>query len=281
MANNSINKNKKTATRGAAKNPAGDARRSGARQGTPSGARQSMLTGRNPVLEALKAGRPINKVYLQNHITGGVPRAIESLARERGIPVVRVEKAWLDKISRGVHQGTAASASVKGYSEIHDIMEFAVERQDSPLIIVANEIHDPYNLGAIIRSAEAAGAHGVIIPKRNSAGLVESVAKASAGAIEYMRIARITNVATTLSELKKQGLWIVGADSSGDISYTECDMSGATAIVIGGEDKGLGRLVREACDTVVRLPMRGNIASLNASAAAAVMLYEALRQRSK
>jgi len=238
-----------------------------------------LITGRNAVTEALKSERPLNKVFLQNPASDGPLRVIEAMARGRGIPVVRVEKAWLDKTSERPHQGAAASVSVKEYCDVQDILEYSAERGEKPLLVITNGIFDTHNLGAIIRSAETAGAHGVVVPKRNAAGLTGAVARTSAGAIEYMRVARVANIAAVIRDLKKQGIWIIGADASATMNYTDCDMSGAAAIVIGGEDGGLGRLVAESCDFVVKLPVRGNIASLNASAAAAVMLYEALRQR--
>ena len=238
-----------------------------------------MITGRNPVIEAIKSGRALNKIFLQSPAAESALRNIESMAKSHGIPSLRVEKAWLDRTAPGNHQGVAALTSIKDYCAVQDILDCAAERSEAPLIVVADEILDPNNLGAIIRSAEAAGAHGVIIPKRNAAGLTDSVSKASAGAVEYMLVSRASNVAAVLTELKKQGVWIIGADSPGGTAYTECDYKTATAIVIGGENKGLGRLVKETCDQIASLPMRGKIKSLNASAAAAVLLYEALRQR--
>ena len=242
---------------------------------------QGFVFGRNPVTELIKSGRPIVKVFLQNPVSDAPLRQIEYISKERGIPVARVDKAWLDRALPGHHQGAAALASVKEYADIADILALAAERGESPLVVVANEIHDPRNLGAIIRSAEAAGAHGVVVPKRNAAGLTDAVSKASAGAVEHLPVARAPNISQVLRDLKKSGLWIIGADASGDKPYTECDMTGASAIVIGGEHEGLGRLVRETCDYTISLPMRGKTASLNASAATAVILYEALRQRSK
>jgi len=282
-----------------------------------------LITGRNPVLEAIKSGRPLNKVFIAgarrteggagrggvgqrtggmggsdgafhnggalhtddalrtgNHdFTDSTLRYIESLARGRGIPVMYADRAWLDKLAQGPCQGVAAYASAKEYCDVRDILEYAGELNEKPLILVANGILDPNNLGAMLRSAEAAGAHGVIIPKRNAAGLTGAAARASAGAIEYIRVARVANIAAALRDLKKQGVWIVGAEASGKQLYADCDMSGATAIVVGGEGGGLGRLVSETCDYVVRLPMHGKITSLNASAATAVLIYEALRQR--
>jgi len=240
---------------------------------------RDLITGRNPVLEALKSERPLNKIYVQKPASDGPLRMIDALARGRGVPVSYVEKAWLDRLAGGAHQGTAALAAVKEYCGIQDILDYAAEIAQKPLLVVANGIHDPNNLGAIIRSSEAAGAHGVVTPKRNAAGLTGAVAKASAGAVEHMRIARVSNITAALQDLKKQGLWIIGADAGGGTLYTDCDYTSASAIVIGGESGGLGRLVGETCDYIVKLPMFGKVSSLNASAAAAVILYEVLRQR--
>ena len=240
---------------------------------------RELIAGRNAVLEALRAERSLNKVFIQKDSAGGSVHEIFSLAKTRGIPVHQVEKPWLDKLAQGAHQGVAAFVSAREYYGVPDILEYAAERSEKPLIVIANGIFDPNNLGALIRSAEAAGAHGVVIPKRNAAGLTEAVAKASAGAIEYMRVARVSNIADTLKTLKKQGVWIAGADAGAGQLYTECDYTDGTALVIGGESAGLGKLVRETCDFTVRLPMRGRITSLNASASASILLYEALRQR--
>jgi 23S rRNA (guanosine2251-2'-O)-methyltransferase len=239
-----------------------------------------MISGRNPVLEALRAGRPINKILLQRGEREGSIRAIEAAARDRGLVVQAVDKAKLDGMTGGgSHQGVIALAAFKEYSDIGDILAFAAEKGEKPLLIIADEVEDPHNLGSIIRTAEAVGAHGVVIPKRRAVGLTPVVAKASSGAIEYMRIARVPNIAETIRALKKQGLWIVGADAGGALRYTDCDFDCGLALVIGGEGAGLGRLVREACDFLVCLPMRGSISSLNASVAASVLMYEALRQR--
>jgi 23S rRNA (guanosine2251-2'-O)-methyltransferase len=200
-------------------------------------------------------------------------------ARDRQIPVKEVDRAKLDYITgSSVHQGIAAFAAVKDYSSVDEIFEYAESRGESPFIVVLDEIEDPHNLGAIIRTAECAGVHGVIIPKRRSAGLSYVVGKASAGAVEYMRVARVTNIASLLDELKDRGVWIYGADMNGE-DYTKCDLSGACAIVIGNEGKGISRLVRQKCDVIVSLPMKGKINSLNASVAAGILMYHAAKGR--
>ena len=209
----------------------------------------------------------------------GAVVGILAKARDRQIPVKEVDRAKLDYITgSSVHQGIAAFAAVKDYSSVDEIFEYAESRGESPFIVVLDEIEDPHNLGAIIRTAECAGVHGVIIPKRRSAGLSYVVGKASAGAVEYMRVARVTNIASLLDELKDRGVWIYGADMNGE-DYTKCDLSGACAIVIGNEGKGISRLVRQKCDVIVSLPMKGKINSLNASVAAGILMYHAAKGR--
>jgi 23S rRNA (guanosine2251-2'-O)-methyltransferase len=252
----------------------------GAGAGFERPAGNDLIMGRNPVLEVLKSGRGVNKLFIQAGRPDGSMQLIISLAKARGIPVQSVGRDWLDRLTKGVHQGVAALTSIKEYCGVDDILEYAARQAENPLVVVANGIMDPNNLGSMIRSAEAAGAHGIIIPKRNAAGLTEAVAKASAGAIEYMRVARVANIAETLVSLKKKGIWITGADADGGRPYGECDLTGGAALVIGGEDAGLGRLVKEKCDFIAAIPMKGKITSLNASAAATILLYEALRQRS-
>ena len=239
-----------------------------------------MITGRNPVMEALKAGRPINKIFILQGEREGMARVIMAMAIERGIVVQQVAKAKLDGLTGGgVHQGVVAMASLKQYSDVDDIFDVAKERNEPAFIIVLDEIEDTHNLGSIIRTCDAAGVHGVIIPKRRSATITPIVGKSSAGAIEYVAVARVSNIAETLKQLKKRGVWIIGADTDGDIPFTQCDMKGSIALVIGGEGKGVGRLVKETCDFLVNVPMKGKISSLNASVAAGILMYEALRQR--
>jgi 23S rRNA (guanosine2251-2'-O)-methyltransferase len=247
--------------------------------GFESGFDVEIIAGRNPVHEALKAGRPLNKILIHRGDREGTIRVIEAMALERGIVVQSVDKAKLTGLAGSAHQGVVAYASIKEYCQPDDIVSYASECPGNPLIVMAYEVSDPRNLGSIIRSSEAAGAHGVIIPKRRSAGLTPAVSKASAGAIEYMRVARITNTSDTLRQMKKQGLWIIGADAEWDKLYTECDLTIPAVLVVGVEDKGLGRIVRETCDLIVRLPMMGKINSLNVSVAASILLYETVRQR--
>lgn len=238
-----------------------------------------IIAGRNPVSEAIRSSRPIDKILVARGEKSGAVVGILAKARDKKIPIKEVDRTKLDYISGGAaHQGIIAFAAVKEYSTVEEIFEYAQSRGEAPFIIVLNEVEDPHNLGAIIRTAECAGAHGVIVPKRRSASLSYTVGKASAGAVEYMRVARVTNIAKLIDELKEKGVWVFGADMNGT-DYTECDFSGACAIVIGNEGKGISRLVREKCDVIVSLPMKGKINSLNASVAAGILIYNALKYR--
>ena len=242
-----------------------------------------IIAGRNPVSEALRGNRQVDKILVAKGEKNGAVVAILAKARNRGIPVKEVDRQKLDYLSGGaVHQGIIAFAAVKEYCTVEDILHCAEERGEPPfllvLVVVLDELEDPHNLGAIIRTAECAGVHGVIVPKRRSAGLSYTVGKASAGAVEYMNIARVTNIAQTVDELKARGVWIFGADMNGT-DYRSCNFQGACAIVIGNEGKGISRLVREKCDVIVSLPMRGHINSLNASVAAGILMYEAMQTR--
>jgi 23S rRNA (guanosine2251-2'-O)-methyltransferase len=240
-----------------------------------------MIEGRNAVIEALRAGRAIDKVFIARGETDASLGHIASKARDAGAVVVEADKRKLDAMSQThAHQGVIALASVKAYAEIDDILRLARERGEAPLLVVCDEISDPHNLGAIIRTAECAGAHGIIIPKRRSAGLTAIVSKTSAGAVEYMAVARVSNITAALGELKKAGVWIYGATSGGGQALWETELTGPAAIVIGSEGGGMSRLVEESCDFKLRIPMVGQITSLNASVSASVILYEALRQRS-
>ena len=246
-----------------------------------SGIRNEIIEGRNAVMEALRAGRPVDKLYISKGEVDRTLGHIASTARDKGIVVVECDRRKLDFMSRThAHQGVIALAAVRDYCTVDDLFAIAEERGEPPFFIVCDEISDGHNLGAIIRSAECAGAHGVIIPKRRSAGLTAVVDKASAGAAEHMAVARGPNIPAALNELKDRGVWVYGtaADGASDLWHT--DFSGAVALVIGSEGDGMGRLVRECCDTIVSLPMRGRVSSLNASAAAAITMYEILRQRS-
>jgi 23S rRNA (guanosine2251-2'-O)-methyltransferase len=239
-----------------------------------------IIEGRNAVIEALRAGTSIDKIFLARGETDAALGHIASTARSRGIVVVEADRRKLDGMSRThSHQGVIALAAIREYVTPDDILRIAREKGEPPLVVVCDELSDPHNLGAVIRTAECAGAHGVIIPKRRSAGLTAVVAKTSAGAVSHVPVARVPNIPSLLKELKDGGLWIFGADASGGTALYEADLKGPCAIVIGSEGTGMGRLVREGCDFLVSIPMRGKLNSLNASAAAAILLYEAVRQR--
>ncbi|ABO48745.1 RNA methyltransferase, TrmH family, group 3 [Desulforamulus reducens MI-1] len=239
-----------------------------------------MIAGRNPVREALRAGRPINKVVMAKGAGTGPLAEIVKLAKQNNIPLQMVERSHLDKMNPGVpHQGVIAYAAAKQYVELEELLEIARAKGQDPFIIMLDEINDPHNLGAIMRTADAAGAHGVIIPQRRSVALTSTVAKASAGAVEYVPVARVTNLDQTIRQLKDEGLWVVGADMDGSEIYWDAKLTGPLLLVIGGEGKGLGRLIKERCDMLVRLPMAGRVGSLNASVAAALLVYEVVRQR--
>ncbi len=238
-----------------------------------------IIAGRNPVSEAVSSGRAIDHILVARGELNGSVKVIVAKAKERQIPIKEVDRKKLDYMCGGaVHQGIAAIAAVKEYASVEDIFELAQSRNEKPFIIVLDEIEDPHNLGAIIRTAECAGVHGIIISKRRAAGLNYTVGKASAGAYEYMPVARVTNIPTVLDELKERGCWIYGADMDGAV-YAENDLKGACALVIGSEGRGLGRLVKEKCDVILSLPMCGKINSLNASVAAGILMYEFTRQR--
>ncbi|MBQ8075189.1 MAG: 23S rRNA (guanosine(2251)-2'-O)-methyltransferase RlmB [Oscillospiraceae bacterium] len=242
--------------------------------------KNEIIEGRNAVIEALRAERSIDKIYINKGDVDKTLGHIASKARNAGIVVVECDRRKLDFMSvTKAHQGVIAVCAVRDYCSIDEILSLAEERQEDAFVIVCDEISDPHNLGAIIRSAECAGAHGLIIPKRRSAGLTAIVDKASAGAAEHARIARVANIPAALKELKERGLWVYGtaADGANDLWHT--DFSGPVALVIGSEGDGMGRLVRDCCDFIVSLPMKGQISSLNASNAAAITMYEILRQR--
>lgn len=239
-----------------------------------------MIEGRNAVIEALRTETAIDKIYIAKGETDKTLGHIASKARDRGIVVVEADRRKLDHMSRThAHQGVIALAAVREYVSVQSILEAAAEKGEAPLLVVCDEISDPHNLGAILRTAECAGAHGVIIPKRRSAGLTAVVAKTSAGAVSYMPVARVPNMAALLKDLKKQGVWVFGAAAEGTTTLYDADLKGPAAIVIGSEGDGMSRLVTENCDFLVSIPMKGQISSLNASAAAAILLYEAVRQR--
>lgn len=240
---------------------------------------ENILEGRNAVKEAIKAGREIEKILISNGPGDGSVREIAAQGRKNGVLVQEVDRIRLDKLSQtGAHQGIIAFVAAKEYCTVDDILERAKAKGEDPFIIILDGITDPQNLGSVIRSAECAGAHGVIIPKRRAVGLTPVVAKASAGAIEYMPVAKVTNIAQTVQYLKKQGVWIFGAAMDGEPA-TRTNLRGPIGIVIGAEGPGLGQLVRKSCDRIISLPVKGGIDSLNAAVAAAVIMYEAVRQR--
>lgn len=242
--------------------------------------KNDIIEGRNAVIEALRAGRSIDKIFIAKGDVDKTLGHIASKARAAGIVVVEADRRKLDYMSQThAHQGVVALAAVREYCTVDDIFAIAEQRGEKPFIIVCDEISDPHNLGAIIRSAECAGAHGVIIPKRRSAGLTAIVDKASAGAAEHMALARVPNLPAAIKELKDRGVWVYGTAATGQNDLWHTDLSGAVALVIGSEGDGMGRLVSESCDFIIRLPMRGQVSSLNASTAAAITMYEVLRQR--
>ncbi len=240
---------------------------------------QDVIFGRNPVAEAIKSGRPLDSIMVaRGERSGSVPKIIAD-AKNAGIVIKEVDRKKLDFVcGHNNHQGIAAFAAVKEYSSVEDIFNTAKERGEEPFIVICDEIEDPHNLGAIIRTAEAAGVHGVIIPKRRNASLSFTVAKTSAGAVEFMHVARVTNIAREIEELKKRGVWVYCADMDG-VSADKVDLKGAVALVVGSEGNGVKRLVKNECDGVISLPMKGKINSLNASVAAGILMYEAVKQR--
>lgn len=242
--------------------------------------KNEMIEGRNAVLEALRAGRALDKVYIARGETDKALAHIAGLARERGVSVSDCDRRKLDAMSvTKAHQGVIAVCAVREYASLDDILALAESRGEAPFVVVCDEISDPHNLGAIIRSAECVGAHGVVIPRRRSAGLTAVVGKTSAGAAEHLPVARVANISAALQELKDRGLWVYGAAADGSSPMWETDLTGPLALVIGSEGEGLGRLVRERCDFLVSIPLRGKVGSLNASTAAAVLMYEVLRQK--
>ena len=250
------------------------------RRPMPQAEADGIIEGRNAVIEALRAGTTMDKIYLAKGETDKTLGHIASKARAQGIVVVEADRRKLDGMSRThAHQGVIALAAVREYVSVDDILADAAAKNESPLIVVCDEISDPHNLGAIIRTAYCAGAHGVVIPKRRSAGLTSVVAKTSAGAVSHMKVARVPNIPSLLKDLKKQGVWVFGTAANGTTGLYDADLKGAAAIVIGSEGDGMTRLAAENCDFLVSIPMKGDLNSLNASASAAILLYEAVRQR--
>ena len=241
---------------------------------------ETRLEGRNALTEALRAGRTIDKVFVADGDTDKALQRLAAMAKEAGAVIVPVDRRKLDQMSATrSHQGIIALVAAHDYYTIDDILEEAASRGENALIVICDELSDPHNLGAIMRTAECAGAHGVIIPKRRSVGLTATVAKASAGAMEYMKVARVTNINNAINELKEKGVWIFGTAAEGSVPMYKADLTGPAGIVIGNEGDGLSQLVRKNCDVMVHIPMKGKITSLNASNAASILLYEAVRQR--
>ena len=241
---------------------------------------EDMIEGRNALTEALKSGRTIDKVFVAAGDTDKALARLSAMAKDAGAVVVSTDRRKLDMMSpTGAHQGIMAQVAAHEYATVDEILQRAADRGEAPLLVLCDELTDPHNLGAIMRTAECAGAHGVIIPKRRSVGLTAVVSKTSAGAVEYMPVARVSNMSACIRDLKKAGVWVYGTAADGEVDLYHADLKGAAAIVIGNEGQGMSRLVAESCDQLVRIPMKGNISSLNASAAASILLYEAVRQR--
>jgi len=243
----------------------------------------NIIEGRNPVLEALRSGRSINKILLSKNVErhGAIAELIH-LAYTEGIPVEYVDRQAIDRLSKtGANQGVIALSSPGKYTELDELLSLPGQKNEPALFVILDGIEDPHNLGAILRTAEAAGAHGVIVRERRAVGLTSVVEKASAGALEYMPVARVTNISQAIDTLKRRNIWVTGVDQSGDTDYTAIDYKPPSAIVIGSEGKGLSQLVKKNCDFLAFIPMRGKISSLNASVAAGVVMYEIVKQRSK
>ncbi len=239
----------------------------------------NIICGRNSVLEAVRSGREIDRLLVAHGVSGGSVTAIIAKCSAKGILIKEVSAQKLDFLCGNAnHQGVAVMFSASEYCTVDDILKTAEERNEKPFIIICDEIEDPHNLGAIIRTAEASGVHGIIIPKRRSASLNATVAKSASGALEYMRVARVTNIANEIENLKKKGVWVFGADMDGK-HYTDFDYDIPVALVIGNEGNGIGKLVSQKCDEIISLPMKGKINSLNASVAAGILMYEVVRKR--
>lgn len=238
------------------------------------------ITGKNPVLEAIKSSREINKIWIGEGSQRGAMQPIIKAAKENGIIVQFVPKKKLAEMVEGNHQGVVAQVAAYQYYELDELFKRAESRGEDPFFLILDEIEDPHNLGSIMRTADASGVHGIIIPKRRSVGLTTTVAKASTGAIEHVPVVRVTNIARTIDELKEKGVWIAGTDALGKMDYREIDGSLPIALIIGSEGKGISRLHKEKCDFLLQLPMKGHVTSLNASVAAALLMYEIYRKRS-
>ncbi|MFD1021185.1 23S rRNA (guanosine(2251)-2'-O)-methyltransferase RlmB [Thalassobacillus hwangdonensis] len=240
---------------------------------------EEWIIGKNPVLEALRSGRTINKVFVSDQLQHQAFQKIQQTAKQSGVLVQKVPRKKIDQLVDGNHQGVAAAVAAYKYSNLDDLFAKAEERGEAPFFIILDEVEDPHNLGSVLRTADAVGAHGVIIPKRRAVGLTATVAKTSTGAIEYIPVARVTNLSQTIDELKDRHVWVVGTDASGTEDFRQLDGTMPLALVIGSEGKGMSRLVRDKCDWTVQLPMVGNVTSLNASVAASLLMYEVFRKR--
>lgn len=242
---------------------------------------EDMVAGRNAVMEALKGSRSVNKLMIANGSTEGSIKEIIAVAKDKGVNIQYWDRSKLDSIARGIrHQGVLAQVAPVQYVELEDILQVAKDRNEPPFIVLLDELEDPHNLGAILRTADAAGVHGVLIPKHRSCPLSATVAKTSAGAVEHVPVARVGNLVQTIKKLKQEGLWVAAADMDGK-DYYDTDLTGPLLLIIGSEGQGVGRLVKEQCDFVVRIPMVGKINSLNASVAGSILMYEAMKQRRK
>lgn len=242
---------------------------------------EDMVAGRNAVMEALKGSRSVNKLMIANGSTEGSIKEIIAVAKDKGVNIQYWDRSKLDSIARGIrHQGVLAQVAPVQYAELEDILQVAKDRNEPPFIVLLDELEDPHNLGAILRTADAAGVHGVLIPKHRSCPLSATVAKTSAGAVEHVPVARVGNLVQTIKKLKQDGLWVAAADMDGK-DYYDTDLTGPLLLIIGSEGQGVGRLVKEQCDFVVRIPMVGKINSLNASVAGSILMYEAMKQRRK
>ena len=242
---------------------------------------EDLVAGRNAVMEALKGSRSVNKLMIANGSTEGSIKEIIAVAKDKGVNIQYWDRSKLDSIARGIrHQGVLAQVAPVRYAELEDILQVAKDRNEPPFIVLLDELEDPHNLGAILRTADAAGVHGVLIPKHRSCPLSATVAKTSAGAVEHVPVARVGNLVQTIKKLKQEGLWVAAADMDGK-DYYDTDLTGPLLLIIGSEGQGVGRLVKEQCDFVVRIPMVGKINSLNASVAGSILMYEAMKQRRK
>jgi len=240
---------------------------------------EEYIGGKNPIIEALKSHRDINKILIAEGSQRGQMQQVIGLAKEANVIVQFVPKKKLDQMYEGSHQGVIAQVAAYEYAELEDLFAVAEKRNEAPFFLVLDEIEDPHNLGSIMRTADASGAHGIIIPKRRAVGLTATVAKSSTGAIEHIPVVRVTNLSRTIEELKERGVWVAGTDASGKEDYRAFDGTMPLALVIGSEGKGMGRVIREKCDFLLRLPMVGHVTSLNASVAASLLMYEVYRKR--